>query len=356
MIAVNKQDVEFAEESENSSTSPVLIPKTLIEAVRFYQDAENCRQTMIAVRWLDGIVRCPTCGSEKVTYLAAANLYKCYGRHARQKFSLKVGTVFEDSPIGLDKWLPVVWLLANAKNGISSYEVHRAIGVTQKTAWFMLHRIRTAMQTGSFAKLGGPEGGPVEVDETFIGGNPKNMHKSRRIAIQKKRSEIPNWKAGHGDLGKVPVMGMLDRESRQVRARVVPNVRRETLQNAILNEIGKGSKVYTDGWTGYNDLAAKEYIHETVTHVDEYVRGQVHTQGIENFWSLLKRGLKGTYVAVEPFHLNAYIDEQVFRYNNRATKENPLNDSDRFAIALSQIVGKRLTYAELTGKVGETAS
>jgi transposase-like protein len=334
----------------------VEIPQTLIEAVRFYQDAENCRHTMIAVRWLDGIVRCPTCGSESVTYLAKANLYKCYGRHARQKFSLKVGTVFEDSPIGLDKWLPVVWLLANAKNGISSWEIHRAIGVTQKTAWFMLHRIRTAMQTGSFVKLGGPEGGPVEVDETFIGGNPKNMHKRRRIEIQRKRSEVADWKATHSDLSKTPVVGMLDRESRQVRAQVVPNVRRETLQNAILSEIGKGSKVYTDGWAAYDRLSAQDYVHETVTHIEEYVRGNVHTQGIENFWSLLKRGLKGTYVAVEPFHLNAYVDEQVFRYNNRATKENPLNDADRFALALSQIVGKRLTYAELTGKVGETAS
>jgi transposase-like protein len=151
-------------------------------------------------------------------------------------------------------------------------------------------------------------------------------------------------------------MGMLDRESRQVRAQVVPNVKRETLQNAILEQIEKGSTVYTDAGVGYDNLAAREYIHETVNHVEEYVRGQIHTQGIENFWSLLKRGLRGTYVAVEPFHLDRYVTEQVFRFNNRATKDNPLDDRDRFMLAVSQIAGKRLTYAELTGKGEETNS
>ncbi|MGH9600182.1 MAG: IS1595 family transposase, partial [Terracidiphilus sp.] len=263
-----------------------------------------------------------------------------YGDHKKQKFSLKVGTVFEDSPIGLDKWLPAVWLLTNCKNGISSYELHRAIGVTQKTAWFMLHRIRLAMESGSFVKMGG-RNEPVEVDETFVGPKPQKMYADRRVKLQ-------NAINGRN---KVAVMGMLDRESRQVRANVVPNVSRETLQNAILAQIEKGSKVYTDGWSGYDRLKAQEYIHETVNHVDEYVRGQVHTQGIENFWSLLKRGLRGTYVAVEPFHLDRYVTEQVFRYNNRATKDNPLTDADRFTLAVSQISGKRLTYAELTGKV-----
>ena len=318
------------------------IPRTLLEAVKFYSDPDNCRRHMIEVRWLDGVVRCPTCGSEKVTFLAAANLYKCYGRHPRQKFSLKVGTVFEDSPIGLDKWLPVVWLLANAKNGISSYEVARSIGVTQKSAWFMLHRIRKAMAARSFVQLGGSQGGPVEVDETFIGPKPQRMHRARRLKMQSGMRGANNE--------KTIVMGMLDRDSRQVRAKVVPNVKRETLQNAILSEIQKGSTVYTDGYPANDNLDAQEYIHETVNHVEEYVRGEVHTQGIENFWSLLKRGLTGTYVAVEPFHLDRYVTEQVFRFNNRATKDNPLNDADRFMIALSQIAGKRLTYAELTGK------
>lgn len=318
--------------------------KTLQQAIQYFSDTENCRKFTVFVRWPDGIPRCPYCGATKLTWLAKAKVYQCYGDHKRKKFSLKVGTVFEDSPIGLDKWWPAVWLLTNCKNGISSYELHRALGVTQKTAWFMLHRIRLAMQTQSFAKLGGPNAGPVEIDEAFIGPNPKKMHAKKRDALYKALCARP----------KVPVMGMLDRELRQVRAKVVPNVRRDTLQNEILNQIEKGSRVYTDSAPAYDMLKAQDYIHEAVNHMDEYVRGQVHTQGIENFWALLKRGLKGTYVAVEPFHLDRYVTEQVFRYNNRATKDNPLTDADRFTLAASQISGKRLTYAELTGKVGET--
>lgn len=319
-------------------------PKTLLEAIQYFADSENCRKFMISLRWLDGIVRCPHCDSEKVAYLEKSKLYFCSVKHPRQKFSLKVGTVMEDSPIGLDKWFPAMWLLCNNKNGISSYELHRALGVTQKSAWFMLHRIRLAMHHGSMSKIGGS--GPVEIDETFVGPKPQKMHRDKRLAIHN------GVKAGK----KVAVMGMLDRDSRQVRAKVIPNVKREVLQREILNEIEHGAKVYTDGWVGYDNLAAREYIHETVNHVEEYVRGEVHTQGIENFWSLLKRTLGGTYVAVEPFHLDRYVTEQVFRYNNRATKDNPLNDADRFMLAVSQIAGKRLTYAELTGKVGETAS
>jgi transposase-like protein len=318
-------------------------PKTLQQAIQFFTDSENCRRFMVEVRWPDGIVRCPICDATKLTWLAKAKVYRCYGDHSKQKFSLKTGTVFEDSPIGLDKWLPGVWLLVNAKNGISSYELHRALGVTQKTAWFMLHRIRLAMQAKSFEKMGGG-GVPVEVDETFVGGTPKNMHVARR---RKLREGLPGEH-------KTIVMGMLDRDTRQVRAQVIPNVKRETLQTAILDEITSGATVYTDRWTGYDGLKSAEFVHETVNHMEEYVRGQVHTQGIENFWSLLKRGLKGTYVAVEPFHLSRYLDEQVFRFNNRATKENPLDDADRFMLAISQIAGKRLTYADLTGKVGET--
>ena len=316
-------------------------PKTLQQAIQWFTETENCRKFMVEVRWPDGVVKCPTCGATKLTWLATAKVYRCYEDHPKQKFSLKVGTVFEDSPIGLDKWLPAVWLLVNAKNGISSYELHRALGVTQKTAWFMLHRIRLAMQAKSFEKIGN-SGTPVEVDEAFVGGNPKFMHASRRRKL--------NIKAGgYGD-NKTIVMGMLDRETRQVRAKLIPDVTRETLQNEILREIDRGATVYTDRATGYDNLARKEFVHETVNHMEEYVRGQVHTQGIENFWSLLKRGLKGTYVAVEPFHLSKYVDEQVFRFNNRATKDNPLNDSDRFTVAMMQIAGKRLTYADLTGK------
>jgi transposase-like protein len=319
--------------------------KTLVQAIQHFADRENCRRFMVEMRWPDGTPRCPYCGSTKLTWLAKANVYRCYSDHPKQKFSLKVGTVFEDSPIGLDKWLPAVWLLVSSKNGISSYELSRHLGVTQKTAWFMLHRIRVAMESGSFYKMGGIEGGPVEADETFVGGKPKNMHASKRAKAQRSGQ--------HTD--KPVVFGLLERNTRQVRAKVIPNVRREVLQAEILNAVAPNSMVFTDAHRGYAGLAEQEFVHATVSHINEYVRGSVHTQGIENFWSLLKRSLNGTYVAVEPFHLDAYVVEQVFRYNNRATKDNPLTDADRFALAGSQISGKRLTYAELTGKVGETA-
>jgi transposase-like protein len=306
-------------------------PKTLVEAIQYFSDSENCRKFMIAVRWADGIVKCPHCGSEKVTYLEKAKLYRCYGKHPKQKFSLKVGTVFEDSPIGLEKWLPASWLLSNSKNGISSYELSRAIGVTQKSAWFMLHRIRVAMGEEPKGTIGGHWQNPIEIDETFVGGKAKNKHLSQRM--QKERKTI--------------VMGMLNRETRQIRAKVIPNVKRETLQAEILQHVGFNAYVFTDGHIGYDKLSEyKNFTHKTVNHINEYVNGRVHTQGIENFWSLLKRGLSGTYVAVEPFHMDSYVDEQVFRYNERKR-----TDAQRFEKVLSQVAGKRLTYAEVTGKV-----
>jgi transposase-like protein len=316
-------------------------PKSLIEMIRYFSDVDVCIEFVASLRWLEGTV-CPHCESKNVGFLKTRRIWKCRG--CRKQFSVKTGTIFEESPIALDKWLMAIWLVVNCKNGISSYEIARDLKVTQKSAWFMLHRIRLALKNGSWAKLGGG-GEPVEVDETFIGGKPKNMHAARRLKM----------KIGtNGYAEKAIVVGMLDRESRQVRAKLVPNVRRDTLQTEILNTIERKATVYTDGWPGYDDLAKKEFIHETVNHMEEYVRGNVHTQGIENFWSLLKRGLNGTYVAVEPFHLDRYLDEQMFRFNNRSTRENPLDDADRFMLAVSQISGKRLTYAELTGKVATT--
>jgi transposase-like protein len=221
----------------------------------------------------------------------------------------------------------------------------------------MLHRIRKAMESGSMEMFGGGDGGPVEVDEAYVGGEPKNRHLSKRstdkyITDEKNgiRYRNPKYKSESGrGTRKVPVIGILDRELRQVRAHAVPQVNREALQDAILSNVSKGSTVYTDGLGDYNKLESLDFVHDTVNHVNEYVRGEVHTNGIENFWSLLKRGLRGTYVAVEPFHLDRYVAEQVFRFNNRATKDNPLTDEDRFTLAMSQIVGRRLTYAELTG-------
>lgn len=321
-------------------------PKTLQAAIQFFTDPENCRQFLISVRWLNGKVRCPYCESEKVTYLAKAKLYRCYGDHPKQKFSLKIGTVFEDSPIPLEKWLPAVWLIVNCKNGISSYELGKALGVTQKSAWFMLHRIRLAMQSKSFVKLGGP-GSEVEVDETYIGGKARNMHKSKKIRL----GHGIGMQGGHA---KAIVMGMLERDGK-IAARVIPDRKKDALRAGISATIDAGSMIYTDEHVAYPFAISKDYTHKIVNHLEKYVDGAVHTNGLENFWSLLKRGLNGTYVSVEPFHLFRYVDEQAFRYNNRATRDNPLTDADRFQYALSQIVGKRLTFAEVTGKVGETA-
>jgi len=315
-------------------------PRTLQEAIRYFSDPDNCLAYMIPVTFPNGVVTCPTCGRTDAKFLANQRRWQCKSVHPKRQFSAKVGTIFEDSPIPLEKWLPAVWMIVNDKNGISSWELHRALGVTQKTAWFMLHRIRLGMQDKPTSKLGNG-GGPTEVDETFIGGRLTNMHREKR----------KRFNAYGGGERKAIVMGLLDRDLRQVRAKVIPNVTRETLQGEVLKNVHYGSRVFTDQWAGYNELR-DDFVHEVVNHMETYVNGLVHTQGIENFWSLFKRTLRGTYVAVEPFHLQRYADEQAFRFNNRATKENPLNDSDRFAKALSQIVGKRLTHSELTGKDG----
>jgi len=262
-------------------------------------------------------------------------------KECRKQFSVKSGTIFEDSPVPLDKWLTAVWLIVNCKNGISSYEIARDLDVTQKSAWFMLHRIRLALQSSSWEKLGG-NGDPVEIDETFVGGKLKNMHKSKRVLGT-------SYKGGKN---KAIVLGMLERGGK-VRAEVIQNRQTETMQRPIHANVEVGAHVITDEHTTY-PFVTKPYYHEVINHAEGYVREHIHTNGIENFWALLKRGLGGTYIAVEPFHLSRYVDEQMFRYNNRSTPKNPLDDADRFMLAVSQISGKRLTYAELTGKVAGT--
>ncbi|HTC74598.1 MAG TPA: IS1595 family transposase [Edaphobacter sp.] len=326
------------------------IPNSLMEVIRYFSDVDVCIEFVASLRWMEGVV-CPHCESKNVGFLKTRRIWKCRG--CRKQFSVKTGTIFEESPIALDKWLMAIWLVVNCKNGISSYEISRDLKVTQKSAWFMLHRIRLALKNGSWEKMGGSEGGACEIDETFVGGKLHNMHKSRAKALKMGMQGQPANSYHTRHANKTAVFGILDRESRQVRAKVVPNVKRETLQNEILKNIHHGSAVYSDQAVAYDKLK-ETYIHETVNHVNAYVEGNVHTNGLENFWSLMKRNLAGTYVAVEPFHLDAYLDEQMFRFNNRATKDNPLNDADRFMLAVSQISGKRLTYAELTGKVAET--
>jgi transposase-like protein len=322
--------------------------KTLQQAIQHFSDQQICIDTVAAVRWPDGVT-CPACGHKEHYYLKTQKRWKC--KDCNRQFSVKLGTIFEDSALGLDKWLLAMWMIANCKNGVSSYEIHRAIGVTQKSAWFMLHRIRVAMKSGSIMKLGS-KGGPVEADETFVGPDPRRMHKKRRAKILALAASDPNL--NQRAPGKTIVMGMLDREMRQVRAMVVPNVKRATLQEKILNNVEAGSHVITDDFTAYKYALLDRFAHDVINHVEGYVQGQVHTNGIENFWSLLKRGLRGTYVAVEPFHLDRYVDEQVFRFNNRGSKEKPVNDGERFEMLLSQVAGKRLTYSALTGKESET--
>jgi transposase-like protein len=310
-------------------------PKTLREAIRYFADPDNCIRYLAESRWPDGVVVCPTCGRKDVSYVAKRRVWQCKTRHPKCQFSVKVGTIFEDSPISLDKWLMAMWMVANCKNGISSYEIHRDLGVTQKSAWFMLHRIRLSMMEDT-----GPLSGTIEMDETFIGGKLKNMHKN------KKPKGTGRSGRAVGAMAKTIVVGMLERKGR-VRAEVVVERSQPVLHGLVAKHISNDATLFTDEWSGYKGVDLQ---HEFVNHADTYVRGLVHTNGLENFWSLLKRGLAGTYVSVEPFHLFRYIDEQAFRYNNRATADNPLNDADRFALVVSQIVGRRITYKELTGK------
>ena len=317
-------------------------PKTLQSAIKHYSDEQVCIDAVARMRWPGGAPVCPACGHKDHYYLKTQKRWKC--KECYKQFTVKLGTVFEDSPISLTKWLPALWMLCNCKNGISSYELSRDLGVSQKAAWFMLQRLRLALQDDFFgSKLGG-DGGEVEVDETYIGGKARNMHLSKR----KRRI------TGVLHQDKTTVMGFLERGGK-VRTEIVRDRNRTTVQPIVKKHVAAGAALYSDELGGYQGLHT-EYEHQVINHAEKYVDGRVHSNGIENFWSLLKRGIAGTYVSVEPFHLFRYLDEQMFRFNNRATKGNPMTDADRFQLALSQIAGKRLTFAEVTGKVGETVN
>jgi len=306
-------------------------PKTLQEAIIYFSEFENCKSFVVnSLRWTDGVVKCPRCGSDRVFWIEKARTWKCYGKHDHAKFSLKTGTIMEDSPISVDKWLVALWMIVNCKNGISSCEMAKDLWITQKSAWFLNHRIRMAVHEGSIEKASGH----VEADETFIGGKARNMHVAQR------RRRI----TGTGTKDKTAVMGILERGGK-IRTSVVANRKKKTLQAEINKHVEAGSALYTDFLLSYEGLEGR-YAHQVVDHAVEYVNGMAHTNGLENYWSLLKRCISGTYVSVEPFHLFRYLDEQAYRYNNR----KDMSDFDRFKLAASQMVGKRLTWNEATGK------
>jgi transposase-like protein len=310
-------------------------PKTLQQAIVYFSDAETAFAEMVKFRWPDGVVKCPTCGSTDVYFTKSRRIWQCKTDHPKRQFSVKIGSIMEDSPLGIDKWLIALWLITNAKNGISSYELARAIGVTQKSAWFMLHRIRLAMQ----GEDGGKLGGDVEVDETYIGGKARNMSIAKRKRIFKGSHR-------HAFAGKVAVMGLLDRHGKdgvsQIRTAIVAGRKRGHFRPVIDANVEPGTTINTDSHLSYQGLGGS-YVHNVIDHAEAYVDGTVHTNGLENFWSLLKRSIKGTYVSVEPFHLFRYLDEQCFRFNNRK-----LDDAARFVLAAASVFGRRLTFNQLT--------
>lgn len=315
-------------------------PNTLQDAILFFASKDNCREYLVAHRWPNGVT-CPRCGSTNVLFQAKYNRWQCGSKHSLRQFTSKTGTIFEDSPLGLDKWLLAMWQVVNCKNGVSSYDIHRAIGVTQKTAWFMDHRIRLALGMPAATKLQGE----IEADETFVGGKMINMHLDKQTRLR-----MGKVRAG-GFEGKAVVMGLLERNTRQARVKVLPNTRAYHVRTNVIDNVERGSQVYSESLRSYRNLPIDGFFHDFVDHSEAYVKGRVHTNGLENFWSLLKRCIKGTYVSVEPFHLQAYADEQCFRYNNRK-----MTDGERFSLAVSGIVGKRITFDELTGKDDESLS
>jgi transposase-like protein len=303
-------------------------PETLMEAVKHFADLTVCHKYMVKLKWPDGRIVCPKCGGDQVGEIASRCKFQCKAKGCRAQFSTKTGTIFEDSPLGLDKWFVAIWCVINAKNGVSSYEIHRALGVTQKTAWFMDHRIRVAMRTGTFQKLYGI----VESDESYIGGKAANMH------AKKREREIQ----GRGGIGKTIVQGFLQRNAddapSQIHAHIIPNAEQVTIMGEFLRHVEPWSVVCTDSALAFTNLADR-YIHHMIDHSVRYVLGKIHTNGIENFWSLLKRCIRGTYVHVAPFHLQAYLDEEAWRFNFRK-----LNDGQRFNEVMKGVVGRRITY------------
>jgi transposase-like protein len=309
----------------------VEFPQTLMEAITYFADPDRALRFFIEMRWPDGIT-CPHCGHCEVSFISTRRIWKCKG--CRKQFSAKVGTIMEDSPLGLDKWMACIWIDVNAKNAVSSYEIHRALGVRQSTAWFMLRRVRYALETESFEKFSGT----VEADETFIGGKEKNKHKDKKL------------NAGRGTVGKAVVVGLLERHTGQARTKHVRDTTKKTLHEEVRANVQEGSALYTDTHGGYVGLSP-DYVHETVNHLDEYVRGAIHTNHLENYWTLFKRCYGGTWTHLSDAHLHRYLVEQEYRYNNRLDV-----DGGRFVNAVMQTPGKRLTYDVLVGREDQGAA
>jgi transposase-like protein len=304
-------------------------PETLMEAVRYFADLSVCDEYMRRIKWPRGRIVCPHCGGTRIGEIASRHLLRC--KDCRRQFSHKVGTIFEDSPLGLDKWFVAVWCIANARNGISSHELGRALGVRQPTAWFMLHRIREAMASDGFDKFDGP----AEADTTYVGGKADNMHAKRRERVI----------TGRGPVGKTAVHAVLQRTTEagpsQIAAAPIGAETADKLLRDVRSHVRYGAAIYTDESPAYRELCLT-HRHGSVDHSQRYVDGDAHTNGVENFWTLFKRAVKGTYVAVAPFHVGRYVTEEAFRFNNRLK-----SDFARFFQALTQVVGRRLTYRQL---------
>lgn len=316
------------------SLESIHIPETLLEATRYFADPDVAHKFMVALRWPGGPV-CPYCNGTEHSFISTRKTWQC--KSCRKRFTVKVGTIMEDSPISIDKWLLCMWYIGDCKNGISSHEIARHLGLTQKTTWFLMHRIRMAMQRGSWEKFDGE----VEVDESYVGGKAKNnKHKNRKRPT------------GTGVVGKAVVMGILRRnregEKSKVRAKVVINHRKKTLQPEIHAAVVPGSALFTDDSASYNGLN-ETYIHQTIDHAVAYAVGKISTNAIEGFWSMLDRMLNGSYVSVDPDHLNKYVDEEAFRFNERA--DTP---AGRFMKIAMNVAGKRLTWNQLTERAPGT--